>query len=725
MAVVRKTRRIRHKGKVHDLCVNNTHTYNAEGLGVHNSAAGSLVSYCLRITDIDPIKYGLLFERFLDWSRADPPDIDMDFDPRARDWVKEHIIETFGANQTCSIGTYQTYKTRAVILDCARALGLDVHEAMSVTKMLEGSFDVETDAGIDEQPVDKMSFEQLQEQFPELKAYFDENPEVLHHAIVLRNQVKNLGKHAGGMIISNLDLQDRIPVFRDKSGSIVSSWSEGLSDAELSKVGLVKFDILGLNNLSIISDCIAYIEQTQGYRIARDTIPIDDAEAIRLGSHDEMLGIFQFENPGTKPVADAVGMDSLDDISAVTSLIRPGPKDMGMHTEYAERKHGKDYEMPEFLRELLKKTYGVMVYQEQILKIAQVLAGFTPIESGVLRKVVSKKKLEDLDEQRTKFLAGAQTRVADGDITQVEVESVWDMLESFGGYGFNLAHAASYSALTAVEFWLRLHYPIEYVTALLNNTAQHKKRHGSDNILIDYISYARNRGTKILPPCVKKSGSDYRIENGQIRFALKHVKSVGASAELIETGQPYDSFEDFYERINRRKCNKRVVNNLIAAGVFECFGTRDEVQSLYYKLRAVKKDVLPEYTDDEWVEHEVDVMGICLSRPPLVMQYKKTIENSKFQKIRDMSGERQTGMVFGRIGKIVARNSKKGSPMYVVTMNDGINTINYFVFKGAMQWFRKNIKTGYIVAMPLRKFDDGGACFVDGPRVDKTVILKK
>ncbi len=237
------------------------------------SAGGSLVSYCLELTDIDPIKYGLLFERFLDFSRPDPPDIDTDFDPRIRDWVKQHIVDTFSEEKTCSIGSYQTYKTRAVVLDVARALGLDIREAMEITKEISSlsSFDVETDEGTEEQKIDQMEFSEVCKHYPELGAYFEKYPDVLRHAEVLRNQVKNMGKHAGGVIISNLPLQDKIPVVRDKSGAVVSSWTEGLATHELTEVGLVKFDILGL--------CL---EENTLVKTNKGCVPIKDLDGLSL-----------------------------------------------------------------------------------------------------------------------------------------------------------------------------------------------------------------------------------------------------------------------------------------------------------------------------------------------------------------------------------------------------------------------------------------------------------
>lgn len=349
------------------------------------SAAGCLVSWCLGLTDCDPIEHGLLFERFLDEGRPDPPDIDTDFHPGIRQRVKDRIVEMFGESKTCSIGTYSSYKTKAAIVSVAKALGYDVMEAQAVTKEMDPLKSFETGDGEDE-VVDKMDFDELESHYPLLKSYFEKYPEVKIHAGVIRNQVQHMSKHAGGVIISDLDLSGRIPVQLDSNKNIISSWAESGSSAELSEVGLVKYDILGLNNLPVICDCVRLVKENRGVEIKRDEIPLDDRRVIRLEAKGDLRGIFQFENPATKPIVDAVGMESLNDVSAITSLLRPGPKDEGMHLTYAERKNGEPYESIPCLEWIFKDTYGVMVYQEQMMQISQELCGFDGPMANKLRK---------------------------------------------------------------------------------------------------------------------------------------------------------------------------------------------------------------------------------------------------------------------------------------------------------------------------------------------------
>ena len=412
------------------------------------SACGSLVAYCLNLTDIDPIEYGLLFERFLDESRPDPPDIDTDFDPGVRQSVKDHIVEKFGADYTCSIGTYQTYKTKAVIVDVARTLGLDVNEANMVTKKMDSLQSFENDDG-EEEKVDKMSFDELEKHYPELKDYFDRYPEVKIHASVLRNQVRNMGKHAGGVIISNLNLKGRIPVQLDASNDVISSWAESGNAAELSKVGLVKYDILGLNNLPVIADCIGLVKKHRGIEIKREDVPIDDRESIRMGAKRDLVGIFQFENPATREIVDSVEMESLSDVSAITSLLRPGPKDMGMHEAYADRKKGKAYDMPEFMRSALSETYGVVTYQEQCCPYdVEVL---TPSGYKKIGDIVSKKIVDSV------MCVDEKGEIVEGNVTHFHNNGIKDVYEFVLDNGFSLRCTPEHKVKTINRGWVLAH----------------------------------------------------------------------------------------------------------------------------------------------------------------------------------------------------------------------------------------------------------------------------
>lgn len=701
----------------------------AVGYG-RGSAAGSLISYCLGLTDVDPIEYGLLFERFLDEGRPDPPDIDTDFDPRVRDWVKKRIVELFGEDNVCSIGTYGTYRTRAVILDVARVLALDLGEAANVTKRIDPLKSFEDDEGEDTK-VDKLDFDELIGHYPELKAYFEAHPEVRHHAEILRNQVKNMGTHAGGVIISDASLKDRIPVLWDKASSeerqVISAWAESGTASELSSVGLVKYDILGLNNLPVISDCISLIEKTQGKKIRRGDIPINDGESIRFGSKNDLVGIFQLENPSMKGVMDEVRMESLEDVAAVTSLIRPGPMDAVIDGEkvplvYAHRKHGQAYASHPLLKEVLGPTYGILVYQEQVMAISKALAGFTAPEANKLRKAMGKKLKELMAEMKVKFFKGAQVRIDAGEITAEELEDIWGQMETFAGYGFNKSHAITYSAISTVELWLKHNYPVEFCTALINNTKLGKKKHGSEDVLVDYVNYARRNDIAVMGPDVNLSEEEFTIAGGAIRFSIGHVKNVASAAPTIVAHRPYASMAEFYDKVKvettgesgkvtSRRPNRKVVESLIAAGAFDSFGTRNEVLAEYYRLRK-EKEPAPERTDDEWVELEKEMIGLCLSRPPLYKQHEAFIRQKGWKLVSEVD-EGKRIMVFGRVENIRPHLSKAGNQMYIVKFSDGLDDMTFMVFTGAQQMFRDALKVGSVAAVPLDRFDDGDNRFFD------------
>ncbi len=563
--------------------------------------------------------------------------------------------------------------------------------------------------------------------YPELKEYFNAHPKVRHHADVLRNQVRNKGKHAGGVIISDTSLRGRIPVLYDKVTSedrqIVSAWAEGQDKAELSSVGLVKFDILGLNNLPVIADCIRLIEETTGKRLRRDDIPIDDREAIKIGSKGDLVGIFQLENPKTKPIVDAVKMESLADVAAITSLIRPGPSDMDMDDRYAERKNGEPYDVLDCLKPVLDPTYGIMVYQEQVMRISQVLCGFDSPMANKLRKAMGKKIKSLMDEMKAKFIDGAQPRIDSGEVTKEEVESVFDQIEAFARYGFNKSHAITYSAITTVELWLKYHYRIQYMCALLNNTSQGKEKHGSTNMLVDYINYARRNGIEVLGPDVSKSGQSFTIEDHSIRFSLRHIKYVASQASVIESFQPIKSVEDFYERVkvttvskkgrkSSRRPNKKQVEFMVAAGAFDSFGTRNEVMAKYYALRKKKNEEVPQYSDKKWIDKEIEAIGLCLSQPPLYRQYEPLIRKNRWRLASETSSGKRI-KVFGRLVAVRNHTSRAGNAMYIATLDDGLDTLSFFVFQASMEYFRDNFRTGMLVAVPLDKFEDSDTRFFD------------
>jgi DNA-directed DNA polymerase III PolC len=850
------------------------------------SAASSLVAYVLGITDVNPLHYKLLFGRFMDRSRPDCPDIDMDFDPRVRDKIKQQIVETYGQSKVCSIGTYQYYRTSSVIFDVARALGYDIHEVREVTKKIDATQSFETDDGT-ERRVDDMTMDEIVEHYPELKAYFANHEDVRRHASILRNQVKNMSTHAGGVIISNLDLGDRIPILYDKPSSddrkVISAWAEAPGKSEeLSAVGLVKFDILGLNYLSIISDTVKYIQSNRGIDLRRADMPHDDRVAIKLCSKKDLVGIFQLDHPSTLPIATDIGLESIYDIAALTSLIRPGPRDMGMEMEYAKRKRGEPYDAPAIMREILPETYSIIIYQEQAMRVAKELAGFSDGDAYKYLKTIAKKIPEKMAAMKPMFFAGAQKAIDEGRCTLAEVEYIWTTAESLAGYAFNASidvdtpmeladgtrkrigdvakgdvvwccdvsagrfvqtevvanhdhgsipayavefeggsnlvcsamhkfmtmfgqrpigeiagsglevvhadavtlpiypapitmrrvqsakyvgekhmcdlevahpshnyvlpggavtsnsHASSYSAISGVLLWLKHNYFVEYMCSLLNNTEHNKKKHGESRLLVSYINYIRANGVAVLPPDINKSGEEFRVENGAIRFGLGHIKNVSGQAGVIQQYQPIESIEDFYARVRvmpekrveevtdaespdlfggthtastGRRPNIRQVESLIAAGAFDSFGKRNDVIAAYYAAKRESKPA-PVYTDSEWSAKEEEMVGVCLTHEPLYEKYAAEME--KFDALRiNAIAKRKKCNVLGLVKSIVAKKSKSGNRMLNVTISDNINSMNFFVFTGAMQHFRDNVREGTIACLPLGRFDGSDMWFFD------------
>jgi DNA polymerase III alpha subunit len=439
-------------------------------------------------------------------------------------------------------------------------------------------------------------------------------------------------------------------------------------------------------------------------------------------------------------VVEAVGMESLADVAAITSLIRPGPRDMEMDMEYAHRKNGKPYESIPCLESIMEETYGVMTYQEQVMRISQVLCGFDGPMANKLRKAMGKKIKSLMDEMKVKFMDVADKKTQAGEVTIEEVEAIFQQIEAFARYGFNKAHAVAYSAISTVEMWLKYNYKLEYVTALINNTKLGKKKHGYD-IFVHYLNYARRSGMDVRGPNISESKSQFTMQGPRgkkfIRFSLAHVKNVANQAPVIESFQPITSIEDFHERVkvtttgstgkkSSRRPNKKVVESLVAAGAFDEFGTRNEVMVEYYRCRKNKKDVLPEYTDEEWIEKEREVLGLCLSQPPLYKPYVDLIKENKWLLVSEaQTDDTKKVKVFGQIQSIKPHTSKKGSSMYIVNMTDGLDTMKFFVFQGGQQAFRDNFKVDTIGAVPMSRFDDGGMRFFDDRGKCEVVTTKK
>ncbi len=535
------------------------------------SAAGCAVAYCTGITDLDPIEHDLIFERFLNPERVSMPDIDLDFDERRRGEMIRYSTDKYGADHVAQIITYSTIKAKAAIKDSARVLGFPFSYGERLTKMMPP-------------PVMGKDYplEKARELSSELAAAWAEEPDakrVLDTALSLEGLRRQHSIHAAGVVIAGDPITDHCPVLRvEADGEIVTQYDGGMVE----DIGLLKMDFLGLRNLTVISDALDHIEASTGERVDIDHIPLDDQSAYAMLSTGDTDGVFQLDSSGMKALVRQLRPDCFDDIVALLALYRPGPMSAGLHTEYCERKHGRSgIDFPhEDLRELLEPTYGILVYQEQVLKIAQSIAGFSLGQADLLRRAIGKKKQKEMDAQKEAFLAGT----AEQGYPEALGTKLWDLIEGFADYAFNKSHSAGYGLVSYQTAWLKAHYPVEYMAALLTSVKTNKDR------LPLYLHSCRLMGIEVLQPDVNDSLVDFApaTEPGQagagersgpkrIRFGLSAVRNVGVGvceaiiAARRERGA-FADFTDFCEKVDGSALNKRTLEALIKAGAFESLG---------------------------------------------------------------------------------------------------------------------------------------------------------
>ncbi len=527
------------------------------------SAAGSVVSYCLRITDLDPLRYNLLFERFLNPDRIEMPDIDMDFDERRRDEVIRYATERYGSDHVAQIVTFQTIKGKQGIRDAARVLGFPAWLGDKLCKMYPPAV-----MGRDE-PIDRAL-----EISPDLKAAYEAEPEskkVIDTARALEGLRREDSVHAAGVVIGDAPLVNYLPLkltkdSRDDSKKVVTQFDMN----GVAQLGLLKMDFLGLRNLSVIEESLRHL-RNRGVELDIDHVPLDDPETYQMLRRGETTGVFQMESPGVRSLIKLLEPDRFEDLMACVALYRPGLLSMGQHTEYAERKHGRKrvtYPHPD-LEPVLKDTYGIIVYQEQVMQSAVVLADFSMGEADTLRKVMGKKIRENIAPQREKFIQGA---VAKGH-NKRSAEEIFELIEPFADYGFNASHACAYGYVAYQTAYLMAHYPVEYMAAILTSVKDDKDRK-------PYYLYAcRGMGIEVLPPDVNESDMDFAPAPGErkaIRYGLSAVRNVGQGVvrAILDARQdvPFVSFADFCRRVEPTSLTKRMLESLIFAGAFDSLG---------------------------------------------------------------------------------------------------------------------------------------------------------
>ncbi len=513
------------------------------------SAAGSLVAYALRITDIDPIKYGLLFERFLNPERISLPDIDVDFCKDRREEVIQYVSDTYGKDRVAHIITFGTMASRAVVRDVGRALNIPYSEVDKIAKMI---------------PFACPSLSSALELEPRLKALYNKEPkvkELIDIALRLEGLARHASQHAAGVVISPIPLEDLTPLYKNPGEEIILTQFDMKS---LEDIGLVKFDFLGLKTLTVIDNTIKYAHE-QGKNIDIQNIPLDDKETYKLLSNGDTVGVFQLESRGMRDLLQRLQPERFEDLIAVVALYRPGPLGSGMVDDFIKRKKGLipvKYDLPE-LRDVLDETYGVILYQEQVMKIANKIAGFSMGQADVLRKAMGKKIPELMASLKEDFVEGA---VKNG-VPRERAESLFNLMAAFGEYGFNKSHSAAYAYLSYITAYLKVHYPVEFFAANLSNEM------GDTNKLVKFINECKQWGIEVKGPDINESDRAFTIAENSIRFGLEAVKGVGVSAleNIINERKKgkFKSMTDFLSRVDTRKVNKKVIESLIRAGAFD------------------------------------------------------------------------------------------------------------------------------------------------------------
>jgi len=592
------------------------------------SAAGSLVAWALEITNIDPLRYQLLFERFLNPERITMPDIDIDFCIEGREEVISYIKDTYGHDKVCQIITFGTMMAKGVLKDVARVLGFSFEDSNMITNLIPEQL--------------KITLHEALEQEPRLQQLIDSNPKIKHLfdiAFRLEGVTRHASKHAAGVVVTPEPVDSMLPIYiPPKTTELVSQFAM----TELESVGFLKIDLLGLKNLTLIKKALDLIKEQHTVEIDIDKIPLDDTKTFALLQAGHTSGVFQFESSGIKDVLRKLKPEKFEDLIAVNALYRPGPLGSGMVEDFILRKHGKNqisYVFKE-LTPILEETYGVIVYQEQVMKIASAIGGYSLGEADILRRAMGKKKAEVMQEQKTIFVSKSQARNFD----PKKAAELFDLIAYFAGYGFNKSHSAAYALIAYQTAYLKANYPAEFAACLISLEATDAEK------MAFYLKEAREMGLEILPPDINHSRIDFSVVQGKILFGLQGIKSVGLAAlENIlaeRTKKPFTHMLDFCTRIDLRTSNKRVLENLICSGALDTFpGNRvqkfEELQHILEKAVDIKKELTtgqmslfnrgttnlhdivydfssrPDWSDKEKLEKEKEVLGFYISSHPL------------------------------------------------------------------------------------------------------------
>jgi DNA polymerase-3 subunit alpha len=656
------------------------------------SAAGSLVAYALGITNLDPIKYGLIFERFLNPARKSMPDIDVDFCINGRERVFKYVVEKYGGGErVAQIITFGKLKTRAVIRDVGRALDIPLHEVDSIAKMVPDVLNISLDEALRQEP----RLRELTEKKPDIA-------ELIQISRILEGLPRHASTHAAGVVIGDKPLVEYLPLYTGKKDEVVTQFDMKIVE----KIGLVKFDFLGLRNLTVIANTLSLIHLQGKEPPDMDHINDDDPATYALLCSGDTTGVFQLESAGMKDLLTRLRPEFFDDVIALVALYRPGPLDSGMVTDFVQRKHGRkevNYLVPE-LEPILKETYGVIVYQEQVMKIAGDLANYSMSEADDLRKAMGKKIAAIMAKHQERFVNGAE----ENGIPHDKAVEIFGLISKFGGYGFNKSHSAAYALIAYQTAYLKAHFPVEFMAALLTS-----EMHSSDGV-VKYISECKSHHISILPPDINESRKEFVVSGSDIRFGLAAVKNVGEGAieSILEyrDERPFSSIFDFCERVDLRKVNKRVLESLIKSGAFDTLGLKRSQlfagleDILEYGQRVQREKTDPQMglfgtgTDQpainlpslpeigEWDERQLlafekESLGFYITGHPLnrfndIIEKYTTADAISLQEMPDNSGVRLAGII--RNTKVIT--TKRGDLMAFATMEDMNGSFEMTVF---------------------------------------------
>jgi DNA polymerase-3 subunit alpha len=690
------------------------------------SAAGSLVAYGLGITGLDPLEHGLLFERFLNPERISMPDIDLDFDERRRSEMIRYATTKYGEDRVAQIITYGTIKSKQAIKDSTRVLGYPYAIGEKLTKALPPSVmgkDISL-AGVFDPSNDRYSeageFRTLYESDPDSKTVIDT-------AMGLEGLKRQWGVHAAGVILSREPLLDVIPIHRrEADGSIITQFDMGACEA----TGLLKMDFLGLRNLSVLDDALLNIKANKGEDVVLEDLTLDDKKTFELLSRGDTLGVFQLDGGPMRALLRSMSPDSFQDISAVIALYRPGPMGENAHNNYADRKNKRKpvepihAELSEVLDEILGDTYGLIVYQEQVMAIAQKVAGFSLGRADLLRKAMGKKNKEILDKEYVPFEAGMK---ANG-FGNAAIKRLWDVLIPFSDYAFNRAHSAGYGVVSYWTAYLKANYPTEYMAALLTSVRDDKDKSAL------YLSECRRMGIQVLPPDVNESDAEYTPRGTDIRFGLAAIRNVGEGVVAsIKSGRDakgrYQSFGDFLAKVDAQVCNKKTIESLIKAGAFDSLGhTRKGLMAVYLEaidsvIETKRAEAIGQFDlfggesatsvsnvaldipEGEWdkamlLSYEREMLGLYVSDHPLlgVEHVLRSGTDMSISELLDDGGHHdQIVTIGGLITSVTRKVTRQGASWAVVTIEDLEGSLEALFFSNTYNQYALTLTEDRIV----------------------------